>query len=204
MLTPPKTSPWGTVQQYTELIPGVWSVSTPSHGGIKVTPQFNAKIPDYAKTSIYGAPHSGWYEEDVDWCIPYCFLEQDLNATRNIEVLAVLRERHYIRALKEYHPDIYEQWTGTVLAPGESRVKDEKTWQATHIHDLQAVGAEGPRTWNTCPEGFVLVSCCYGGRMYPVRSLRQFLIPKEKYQLPHIGTFIVDPEKYQEVTNEPT
>ncbi len=52
----PKTSPWGVIQDKRELAPGIWQVSTASHGGIKLSRERNAAMPDYMRNE------GGWYE----------------------------------------------------------------------------------------------------------------------------------------------
>ena len=84
----PTTSPWGQVDQCEEILPGMWAVSTPSHGGIKLSPERAAKVPRYFKTWLGGFT---WYEEDCDWAIPYLIFEDELkehgdaHAKRTIE-----------------------------------------------------------------------------------------------------------------------
>lgn len=57
------SSPWGKIQHITELAPGAWSVSTASHGGIKLDAARNRKVPEGARQP------GGWYEEDCQWAI---------------------------------------------------------------------------------------------------------------------------------------
>jgi hypothetical protein len=66
------TSPWGTIDGVTPLGPEAVSVTTPSHGGIWVTPAALAKIPEPLRATAYSG--GGWFEEDCDWCIPYLVL----------------------------------------------------------------------------------------------------------------------------------
>lgn len=67
----PASSPWGPVQSGKQLAPGIWSVSTSSHGGIHLSEQRLAEL-----TEILGYEYptfcgdSQWFEEDCDWCIP--------------------------------------------------------------------------------------------------------------------------------------
>ena len=56
----PTTSPWGGVQDGVRHAEGLYSVSTASHGGIKVDAILNETIP-----AVFRADE-GWYEEDAD------------------------------------------------------------------------------------------------------------------------------------------
>jgi len=72
---PPKAgdlSPWGLIDTATPLGPEAVLVSTPSHGGIWISPAALARL----DRRLQGTAHSsdGWYEEDCDWCIPYLAL----------------------------------------------------------------------------------------------------------------------------------
>jgi hypothetical protein len=67
-----KETPWGKAQSADLVAPGIVVVSTPGHGGVKLSPEFNAKVPkagrDYAERWVGG--EVGWYEEDVAAGIP--------------------------------------------------------------------------------------------------------------------------------------
>jgi hypothetical protein len=64
----PKYSPWGEVQTGERLADGVYFVSTPSHGGFKLSPVNNVLIP------VAFRRKDGWYEEDCDAAIPIFFM----------------------------------------------------------------------------------------------------------------------------------
>jgi hypothetical protein len=58
-------SPWGDVQQRTEIAPGIVSVSTEGHGGFMLSPQRVAELPDALRgITTFAGP--GWFEEDCD------------------------------------------------------------------------------------------------------------------------------------------
>lgn len=57
------SSPWGRVQSETVYGPGIVSVSTASHGGVKLDRERNALVP------VKHRAGDGWYEEDCDWAI---------------------------------------------------------------------------------------------------------------------------------------
>ena len=66
------SSPWGLIDSVTPLGPDAAAVSTPSHGGIWVSPAGLARIPEPLRATAYSS--GGWFEEDCDWCIPYLAL----------------------------------------------------------------------------------------------------------------------------------
>ena len=66
----PDWSPWGMPDQIEQPFAGVWSISTPSHGGFYVSAERRAAIPAaWLRSSFAGNGLKGWFEEDVDWCI---------------------------------------------------------------------------------------------------------------------------------------
>ena len=66
----PTSSPWGPVQGSEELAPGIWSVWTASHGGIKLSPErleaMRPALRDIGEKSPYHE-RGGWFEEDAEW-----------------------------------------------------------------------------------------------------------------------------------------
>lgn len=65
-------TPWGTADCVRQLAPGIWNVSTPSHGGIKLSKERLAKMPKSMRKA--------WYEEDCDWALVYAVFGDDILA----------------------------------------------------------------------------------------------------------------------------
>ena len=53
-------SPWGRVNHLQQITEGIAWVSTPSHGGIKLSAERNKQMPAAFKVA------GGWYEEDCE------------------------------------------------------------------------------------------------------------------------------------------
>jgi hypothetical protein len=92
---PLTNSPWGLIQQVTQIAEGIWQVSTASHGGLKVSDQRLAAMPAQQRTTPYS--HDGWFEEDLDWALvavsfPEAFRPEDVVMAR--------------QSLAQYYPDI--------------------------------------------------------------------------------------------------
>jgi hypothetical protein len=68
-------SPWGLIDGARPLGPDAVVVTTPSHGGIWISPCALARIPEPLRRAPYSG--GGWFEEDCDWCIPYLALGLD-------------------------------------------------------------------------------------------------------------------------------
>lgn len=78
-------SPWGVVQDQKILADGIVWVSTPSHGGVWVSPDRLDKMP--IKQTAYS--QGGWFEEDCDWALvavtfPEAFSERDVATAKSI------------------------------------------------------------------------------------------------------------------------
>lgn len=106
---PPTDSPWGSCQTAEEHAPGIWHVTTPSHGGYILTPERNAELPEAARDD------AAVYEEDVDWAIIGWFFRAQLR--EHDPNFPVERAREI---LLNWHPDIYECLTGDVPSPEHS------------------------------------------------------------------------------------
>ncbi|MBX9719945.1 MAG: hypothetical protein K2X81_00995 [Candidatus Obscuribacterales bacterium] len=63
----PTTTPWGKPNETTVLAPGIVHFDTPSHGGIWLDQEQNAKVPMHVKRRTFLKNGiKGWYEEDED------------------------------------------------------------------------------------------------------------------------------------------
>ena len=63
----PTTTPWGKPNVTTVLAPGIVHYDTPSHGGVWLDKEQNAKVPMKVKRLTFLQNGiSGWYEEDED------------------------------------------------------------------------------------------------------------------------------------------
>jgi hypothetical protein len=85
----PTTSPWGRPDQADEIAPGIWFVSTPSHGGFLISQQrFNAMPLQLRQFRTFNG-HQGAYEEDCDWSVvvlafPECFEPHDVELAHQV------------------------------------------------------------------------------------------------------------------------
>jgi energy-converting hydrogenase Eha subunit F len=67
-ITCPTFSLWGPVQYAGELAPGIFTVSIAGHGGIWLSPERQAQMPESCRSTPYS--RGGWYEEDCDAIMP--------------------------------------------------------------------------------------------------------------------------------------
>lgn len=61
-------TPWGPSQQVETIAPGIVSVSTAGHGGLKLSAERWARVAQLFPNQGKYAP-DGWLEEDCDWAL---------------------------------------------------------------------------------------------------------------------------------------
>jgi hypothetical protein len=90
------------------MAPGIVSYSTASHGGIHLSDERVAEMPQALQDFVpFGGPQPGpgrWFEEDCDWSVvalafPQFFTEDDV------------KQAH--ATLKGYRPEVYREFVGS-------------------------------------------------------------------------------------------
>lgn len=63
-------TPWGEPDHVEDIAPGLQLITTPSHGGFKLSEALNAMVPlAWREASFNQQGMAGWYEEDCDVCL---------------------------------------------------------------------------------------------------------------------------------------
>lgn len=108
LYSPPKNSPWGEVDWNETLCPGVFMVSTSSHGGIMVSKDMTAILSPAAVKCGLRANGYLCFEEDCDENIVFReLLDKKLwDIPDRIKDKAAYEE-HINASLREYHPDYW-------------------------------------------------------------------------------------------------
>lgn len=120
-------TPWGRADYVEEIQPFLGVVGTAGHGGVKVSEEYNNKIPESVRNQ------SGWYEEDCEWCIPYLFLRE------------FLFDKQYPEAhdcFKNWYWKQYEEIFETILSPEESFLKAEYIWKSQNAGKWHIICAQ--------------------------------------------------------------
>jgi hypothetical protein len=185
-------TPWGAADYVTEILEGVHNVSTPSHGGIKLSRERNAAIPDYMRKA------GGWYEEDCDWCIPFVAFEAEIRARGDEYPLKALDKGQHTDTLKNWHPDAYEKFYSITLQPGESYKRDQKLFELANAQNLVGVAAWGD--WQAgVPKGMVGVLATLGGTRAPGRTEHWFVVPQDEYEARNHFGFVIDEARHAHI-----
>lgn len=144
----PKSSPYGAIQTAKQIAPGLWSVSTASHGGIQVYPQRQGAMPEHLRLS------RTWFEEDCEWALVALAFPNDFSPAQVADAILTVCNAY---------PEAYEAHVGVALVAGQSRARDQAMFKAAHVGDYVVRSAFGDwAPW--VPQGSVGV---YLGRLQP-------------------------------------
>lgn len=169
-------TPWGRSQGGTVYAEGIVSHATAGHGGFKLSAERNRQVHPMLRAA------GGWYEEDACWAIV---------AITFPHLFTALERRHAEQTVKDAWPDAWETISGTVLEPGESRIKDQRAFEAEHAADWIVVSAitSDQRT------RFVECIATLGGKRGADTEERRFLVPVDEYDIGRFG-FVIDPDRH--------
>lgn len=166
-------TPWGLSDSATKLSVGIILYTTPSHGGIHLSPKKNA-IVHY----VWRDP-KGWYEEDCAWSIvaltfPELFSERQVETAR--------------ATAKEYYPHTYMAVTGEQVLESESQTLRQEVARVRYASDWVVTAAWGDHS-DRVPVGMVGVCSMLGGRRTyldkrPPVEERYFLVTEAEYAEP--------------------
>lgn len=169
-------TPWGPSQGGTVYTEGITSHSTAGHGGFKLSADRNRHVHPMLRAA------GGWYEEDECWAIVAFTFPQ---------LFTALERRHAEQTIKDSWPDAWEAISGAILAPGESRRKDQRAFEAAHASDWIVVSA----ITSEQQHGFVECIATPGGKRGVGTEERRFLVPSLEYDIGRFG-FIIDPDRH--------
>ena len=110
----PKASIWGPIHSADQLLPGIWHVTTASHGGIILSDERQTAMPE----ALRAAGPS--YEEDVDWALVHLAFEAELRAAGSPRIIIEMQLAH--DTVRAYYPKEYGVFTGVPVAPRDSHV----------------------------------------------------------------------------------
>lgn len=169
-------TPWGPSQGGTVYADGITSHSTAGHGGFKLSADRNRNVHPMLRVA------GGWYEEDECWAIVAFTFPQ---------LFTALERRHAERTIKDSWPRAWEAISGAILAPGESRTKDQRAFEAAHASDWIVVSA----ITSEQKQGFVECIATPGGKRGTGTEERRFLVAADEYDIGRFG-FVIDPDRH--------
>lgn len=175
-------TPWGVADIANDIADGITQYSTPSHGGIKLSEERQAQMPEALCDGT-------WYEHDcaiyrVIVAFPECFSDDQY--------------AHAKDGLKSWYPDAYEAHFGEIIPEGQSYIKDRRIFQERHKNDWVGIAAIGDS------EDMVRVTATMGGERacsengFRSAEEREFAVPGKEYDNRSRYGFIVDPERHMD------
>ena len=177
-------TPWGNAQTVRPLSEGILSITTASHGGIKLDRKRNAMVPKYMRLP------GGWYEEDCDWAIPATVFP--LSFASSLDAAE--------KSLRNWNPDAWEQFYGRTLDRSESFIKDERGFQEDNKNNYVIISALGVETVD---KGRVVEYCAsLGGKRGEGASLIYGTISPEEYEKRGRFGYVLSPEQVKECQND--
>jgi len=139
----PHWSNWDAIEETEEVLPGIWSVSTASHGGLILSGERQEAMPEALRIE------GGSYEEDVNWSHVVLAFEAEFRAHSNYPAAYVDLARDCVRS---WHPDAFTAYTGEAVTEEESYVLKRRRAYQVCIGELCVTAAWG--SWaEWVPEG---------------------------------------------------
>ncbi|WP_371746609.1 hypothetical protein [Aminobacter sp. SR38] len=169
-------TPWGPSQGATLYAEGVVAHTTAGHGGFSLSPERNEKVHPLLRSQ------DGFYEEDSSWAAV---------AITFPDLFTSIERRSAEATLKDWQPDAWEAITGTVLAAGESHVKDRRAFEREHAGDWVVISA----LHSDHHPGMTEVIATRGGRRDAHVEERRFLVASTEYQVGRFG-FVIDEARH--------
>ena len=174
-------TPGGPAQTAEIYADGVAFFTTAGHGGFKLARARNAAMPKALRVA------GGWYEEDCEWAkVAVAFPDLFTKSER----------RSAEESLRHWYPDAWEAVHGRTLAPGESREKDRRLFEAAHAEDWIVISAS---RLDDAPD---MVRCIAArGGDHASTERRAYLVPASDYTTGLFG-FVIDERAHQRCDGE--
>lgn len=189
-------TPWGNADIQKTIAPGIVEVTTPSHGGIHLTPGLNRKV------HAAWRDKSGWYEEDCQWAIVAVTFPQHFQEKFQDGKFAGQTYVEYAHGvLKRWFPDQYGTVYGVTVTAAESNIVAEREFKAAHADRWLSTSAWGHRNDRNgrlrVPAGWVGVCASIGGSRAHDAEERWFLVPEAEYNTRNtLGGLVIDPDRH--------
>ena len=131
----PSQTPWGAPETATQILPGIWEVRTASHGGMMLSDDRQAAMPD--ALSFDGAS----YEEDVNWALVVMAFAHEFQSS------ALRFSPHHVdlarQMVRTWHPARFTTHTGEVVPKNESPTLRRRAAALAAIGELVTTSAYG-------------------------------------------------------------
>ena len=142
----PAETIWGTPDRSEQILPGIWHVTTPSHGGFILSGERQAAMPAALRLETLS------YEEDVDWALVFYAFAGDFE--RKGQPGAKLMTETVRQSVRVWHPERYAAHTGESVPEALSPIVRRRAAYQAVIGEYVSAAAYGD--WaDWVPEGKV-------------------------------------------------
>jgi hypothetical protein len=174
----PSDTLWGAPDDAEQILPGIWEVSTPSHGGFVLSEERQQAMPA-ALRFVHRQ-----YEEDVNWSLVVLGFEAEFATLTHPGAGARVKLAHDF--VRNWHPGRYEAFTGKPVEVRDSHVRRQRAAYEACIGKLVVTSAFG--SWaDWVPKGKVgvvgriLKKVDHLGRPTYTGDPVQALVDKQRY-----------------------
>lgn len=137
---------WGAPSASDEVLPGIWKVSTSSHGGLVLSQERQQAMPEALRVE------GGQYEEDIHWSMVALAFEAEFISSGRPGAASLMRLAH--DTLRNWHPDRYAMFTERPVPRRESYVQRRREAYQAAVGQLVVISASG--SWaDWVPDGKV-------------------------------------------------
>jgi len=126
---------WNAPQTTEQRLPGIWSVTTASHGGFVLSDERQAAMPEPLRVD------GNSYEEDVNWSLVILGFEDEFGALCD-PLFDIERDLAHQTA-RHWLPHRYSAFTGRILEPSESHVLKKIALYEAAIGEIGVRSAAG-------------------------------------------------------------
>jgi hypothetical protein len=130
----PQWSDWDAIQEAEQILPGIWSVSTASHGGLILSGERQEAMPEALRIE------GGSYEEDVNWSHVILAFEAEFREHSKLTPAYIDLARDSVRC---WHPDAFTAFTGEPVTEEESFILKRRRAKQACIGQLCVKAAWG-------------------------------------------------------------
>ena len=131
----PDDTPWGSPHAAEQVLPGIWRVSTASHGGLLLSDARLDAMPDSLR--LVG----GAFEEEVDWGLAVLAFEAEYRAAAGEFAALDIALAH--DTARVWHPDRYGAFIGRPVSLTDSHVLRMRAAYQSLIGEIVVVSASG-------------------------------------------------------------
>jgi hypothetical protein len=91
------------------IAPGIYEISTVSHGGLKLSPRLNDAMPDFMRST------DGWYEEDCKWSLVAIKYPEPFKAETGIDPKQPSKTAYEValECARHWYPNAVKQFFNT-------------------------------------------------------------------------------------------